>query len=467
MRCKNFPWFTTVLLAAACCASVATAEIKLPAVIGDNMVLQRDVPLPVWGWAEPAEMVSVTFDNQSITAKTGKDGRWSVTLKEAKVGPPREIAIRGSKSEALTLKNVLVGEVWVCSGQSNMEWPMTRTMNSAEEIAAAKFPNIRLFNVKRLKAAEPQDNCEGQWQQCAPETVAGFSAVGFLFGRHLHYELDVPVGLIESAWGGTPAELWTRREVLESDPALKDLAPHGSSLYNGMIAPLIPYAIRGAIWYQGESNCSRAYQYRTLFPAMIKNWRDDWKQGDFPFGFVQLAPFRYGRLDPACCAELWEAQLLTLKNSPNTGMAVTTDIGNVGNIHPPNKQDVGRRLGLWARGTVYGEKDLVYSGPIYKSMNVEGEKIRLEFDHVGGGLAASDEKPLKDFTIAGEDERFVPATATIDGETIVVRADAVKNPVAVRFGWYDTAMPNLVNKEGLPASPFRTDTFKGVTQPDE
>ena len=230
-----------------------------------------------------------------------------------------------------------------------------------------------------------------------------------------------------------------------------------------MIAPLIPYAIRGAIWYQGESNIGRAYQYRTLFPAMIANWRADWGQGDFPFGFVQLAPYPLWTSNPACCAELREAQLMTLKSMPNTGMAVTMDIGNVKDIHPKNKQDVGRRLALWALAKVYG-RELVYSGPIYKSMAVEGDKIRLQFDHVGGGLTASDGKPLVEFTIAGADQKFVPAVAQIDGNAIVVHSDQVAQPAAVRYAWRDEATPNLANKEGLPASPFRTDAWKGVTE---
>jgi len=464
MRGKGFLKLAASFLLGLCMLSAAVAEVKLPAIISSNMVLQRGIALPVWGWAEPGEMVAVTCAGQSVATKAGKDGRWQVALKELQPGPPRQMVVTGSSGSKITLKNILVGEVWVCSGQSNMEWPLARTRNAKEEIAAAKYPNIRLFHVGRARAEEPQSDCKGQWKPCAPEATAGFSAVGYLFGRHLHKELQVPVGLIESAWGGTPAEFWTSRKVLESEPALKSLVARGSVLYNGMIAPLIPYAIRGAIWYQGESNVARAYQYRTLFPAMIRNWRSDWGQGDFPFGFVQLAPFRYGRQDPACCAELWEAQLLTLRSVPNTGMAVTTDISNVRNIHPANKQDVGKRLGLWAMATVYGKKDLVYSGPIYKSMKVEGEKIRVEFDHVGGGLASRDDKPLSHFTIAGEDRKFVPAAAEIDGETIVVHSDQVSKPVAVRFAWIDTAEPNLMNKEGLPASPFRTDKFKGVTE---
>jgi sialate O-acetylesterase len=231
-----------------------------------------------------------------------------------------------------------------------------------------------------------------------------------------------------------------------------------------MIAPLLPYGVRGAIWYQGESNVSRAYQYRTLFPVMIRDWRAAFARPDMPFGFVQIAPFRYGGQDPANCAELWEAQLLTLKNVPNTGMVVTTDIGNIQDIHPKNKQDVCKRLGLWARATVYGQKDLVYSGPIYKSMAVEGNKIRLTFDHVGSGLITRDGKAPTDFTIAGADQKFLPAIAAIDGNTVVVSNDEIKEPAAVRFAWYDTAMPNLCNKESLPASPFRTDQWKGLTE---
>jgi len=465
MRGKGVFWAVVFFLFAIFHVTVVPAEIRLPAIVGDHMVLQSGQPLPIWGWADPGEMVAVTIPGQSVTAKAGEDGRWQVKLAKLEPGDPFDMAVTGSSGSKVIVKDILVGEVWVCSGQSNMEWPVTRALQPEKEIAAANFPNIRLFIVQRKKSPQPETDCLGAWTRCSPDSVPGFSAVGYFFGRHLHRELDVPVGLIKTSWGGTPAELWTRREVLEGDPALKPLAERGSTLYNGMIAPLIPLGIRGAIWYQGEANCSRAYQYRTLLPAMIQNWRTDWGQGDFPFGIVQLAPFRYGRLDPACCAELWEAQLLTHKNVPNTGLVVTTDIGNVSNIHPTNKQEVGRRLGLWALATVYGKEDLVYSGPIYKSMAIEGDKIRLRFDHVGGGLASRDGKPLSHFTIAGADKRFHPATATIDGDTVVVRSEEVKRPIAVRYAWRDDAVPNFGNQEGLPASPFRTDTFPGVTEP--
>ncbi|MBN1589524.1 MAG: 9-O-acetylesterase [Pirellulales bacterium] len=475
-----------VFLALVCLSvSAAWAEIKLPALVGSNMVLQCDMPVPVWGWAEPGETVTVRFAGQSVEATAGADGRWQATLAKLKTGKPAPMVIEGSKSGKVVLKNVLVGEVWLCSGQSNMDMSTAGVNNAKAEIAAAKYPKIRLFKVNRELADKPKDNCVGQWVPCSPKTVPGFSAVGYFFGRELQKDLNVPIGLIQSAWGGTPAESWTAMPALEAQSSLAPLlarwekqvkkdkralrSPHRpSSIFNAMIAPLVPYTIRGVIWYQGESNATRAYQYRTIFPTMIRNWREIWGQPELPFGFVQIAPYQYNkRKNPRnvqCCPELWEAQLLTLKSLPVMGMAVTTDIGNINNIHPKNKQDVGKRLGLWARATVYGKKDLVYSGPIYRSMKIDGDTIRLTFDHVGGGLSTSDDKPLSHFTIAGKDQQFHPAQAKIDGDTIVVSSDQVKQPVAVRFGWHETAEPNLVNKEGLPASPFRTDSWKGVTE---
>jgi sialate O-acetylesterase len=471
MRCR------TLLRVLLCCAFVAlatatvSAAVKLPALIADNMVLQRGQPIPIWGWADKGEDVSVTLGKQELAAKADDNGRWKVTFDKLDVGRPLEMTVKGSSGNTITVKNIAVGEVWICSGQSNMEMGVGMCNNAQQEIAAAKYPQIRLFKVTKEKAAQPAVDVKGRWEPCSPQAVAadgwgGFSAAAYFFGRHLHKQLKVPVALIDTCWGGTPAEFWTSRKALEANPALKPLAQGESScLYNGMIAPLIPYAIRGAIWYQGESNVAAAHRYRTLFPAMIANWRADWGQGDFPFGFVQIAPFNYhnGGADPRACAELWEAQRMTLDAAPNTGMAVTTDITDLNDIHPKNKQEVGRRLALWALAKVYGRK-LVYSGPMYKSMAVEDGKIRLQFDHCGGGLAARDGKPLSDFTIAGSDQKFVPAVATIDGDSIVVSSDKVASPVAVRFAWRDDATPNFANKEGLPASPFRTDSWKGVTE---
>jgi sialate O-acetylesterase len=462
-------WVVALALLLSSASAALRAEVKLAGVFGDNMVLQRDMAVPVWGWADKGEEITVQIAGQTKTAKAGDNGRWQVTLDKLQVGEPLEMTVKGSTGEERKLSNILVGEVWICSGQSNMEMGVGACNHAKEEIAAADYPNIRLFTVPKNKTAEPTTELKSRWLPCTPtnlgaEDWASFSAAAYFFGRQLNKELNVPIGLIHTSWGGTPAEFWTSRKTLDADPALKPLA-HGDSscLYNGMIAPLIPFAIRGAIWYQGESNAGRAYQYRTLFPAMIRDWRTDWAEGDFPFGFVQIAPFDYGNADPACWAELCEAQAMTLTTVPSTGMAVTVDIGDVKDIHPKNKQDVGQRLALWALAKVYG-KDVVYAGPSYKSMAVEGNKIRVQFESVGGGLVSRDGKPLGEFTIAGEDQKFVPATAELDGDSVVVSSPEVASPVAVRFAWRDDTQPNLSNKDGLPAGPFRTDSWKGVTE---
>ena len=499
------------LLAAVCLIIVLNvlpvfADVKLPAIIGDNMLLQQKTKAPIWGWAEPGEKVSVKGSWQwfGASTKADSDGKWSVKLSTPKASKGHTIAIKANNT--ITLEDVLIGEVWICSGQSNMHFLLRNSDGGPEAAASADYPDIRLFTVKAAFAKEPQTDCTGQWSKCSPETTPDFSAVGYYFGKELHTELDIPIGLIHTSWGGTPAEAWTRQEILESDT---DFAPilerqeqmvrnlpqaleqyetalerwpqqakkareagkkaprkpqqpternqrSPSSLYNAMIAPLIPYSIKGAIWYQGEANAARAYQYRKLFPAMIANWRQDWDRGDFPFYFVQIAPFNGQN------PEIRESQMLTMKTVKNTGMAVTMDIGNPENIHPANKQDVGKRLSLWALAKNYGKKNLVYSGPIYEKMKVDGNKIKLYFDHIGGGLLARG-GALTDFTIAGKDKQFTEAKATIDGDTIIVSSRDVKNPVSVRFGWTNAAEPNLFNKEGLPASPFRTDDWPGET----
>ncbi|MBE0534490.1 MAG: sialate O-acetylesterase [Phycisphaerae bacterium] len=482
--------------------------VRLPSVIGSNMVMQQRFEAPIWGWADPGRVVYVRaswlWTQRQATA--GDNGRWQVVLPTPAAGGPYCITI-SDRDGATVLDNILIGEVWVGSGQSNMQWTVSSSNNAQEEIANAKYPGIRLFHVTRKVAETAQDDCEGSWQECSPEAVGGFSAAAYFFGRELHNELNVPVGLIHTSWGGTPAEAWTRREILGANDDFKPILdryqkvldtweqvqsdyqnrveewkkasaqakadgtrapaypgqpygpghPHSpAGLYNAMIAPLIPYGIRGAIWYQGESNAGRAYQYRTLFPAMIDNWRQDWKQGAFPFYFVQIAPYK------GQTPEIREAQLIALRNTVNTGMAVTMDIGDPEDIHPRNKQDVGKRLALWALAKDYGRQDIVYSGPLYKGMKVEGDRIRLFFDYAAGGLAAKD-GPLTYFTIAEAEGDFVPADAVIDGETIVVSSEAVKKPAAVRYGWQNSAEPNLFNKAGLPASPFRTDDRPGET----
>ena len=455
----------------AASAVVVWAEVKLPKILGDNMVLQQQTEVRLWGWADPDEEVTVQFQEQKVSTKADANGRWLVKLRTPEAGGPYEVQVTG-KSNQITLRNVLVGEVWIGSGQSNMQWPVSRSDNAQQEIATAKYPKIRLFTVAHKISDTPLDDCEGAWVECSPETVGGFSAVAYFFGRYLHQELGVPVGLINSSWGGTICEAWTSRQALQADEDFQPLLERAkqfnpknpnqpSVLFNAMIHPILPLVIRGALWYQGESNVGRAAQYTKLFPTMIQDWRKRWQIGDFPFYYVQLAPFRYGKAHPECLPELWEAQLQTLR-LPNTGMVVTTDIGNIKDIHPSNKQEVGRRLALWALAKIHG-KPIVYSGPLYDGYTVEGNKIRIKFQHADDGLVCKGDR-LTHFTIAGEDKKFVPAEAVIDGSTVVVSSPLVAKPVAVRFGWEDTAEPNLFNKAGLPASPFRTDHFPMVAE---
>lgn len=492
----------SVLLTLLASAAALQADVKLPALISDHMLLQQQGPVRIWGWADPGESVTVGFLGQKVAGKAGADGRWAIFLKPLKAGQAGEMTIAGKNS--IKIQDVLVGDVWVGSGQSNMGFTMARVDRAEQEIAAANFPQIRLFSVKLQVADQPAEDTTGKWVLCSPETVKNFSAVLYLFGREIHQTRKMPVGLINSSWGGTPAQSWTTRGTLESDPALKFILddwkltlerypaakekydaqlaawktaaaearqsgktppaaprpPAGpghqntpGGLYNAMISPLIPYAIKGAVWYQGESNASatHAYAYRRLFRAMIEDWRRDWNIGPFPFGFVQLANFKSNVYWPV----LRESQSETL-NLRNTGQAVIIDVGMADDIHPTNKQDVGHRLALWARATVYGEK-LVYSGPVYRTATTEGGKMRLWFDHVGGGLEARGGGKLTGFVIAGSDGNFVPADATVDGETIVVSCSQVPEPVAVRYAWEDNPACNLINREGIPASPFRTD----------
>ena len=448
---------------------LAEADVRLPRIFSDHMVLQRDHVVPVWGWADPGERVTVTFGGTTATAVTGSDGSWTVQLDRQPAGGPHRLQVQGENE--LIVEDVWLGEVWVCSGQSNMEWPVHRTEDADQVIAAGDYPMIRTIKSPHHTSTEPLDDLfGGEWQICSPQTVADFSAVAYFFGRKLQTKLEVPVGLINLSWGGTCCEAWTSREVLAADDAFAAIlertdaeqdnsTPHrGAVLFNSMIAPVIPYRIRGVIWYQGESNIDRAVQYAKLFPAMIADWRTRWKQGDFPFLFVQIAPFRYRGQHPQLCAELWDSQLQTLRAVGNTGMAVTTDIAMLRDIHPPNKKDVGRRLAAWALADTYSHQ-CIPSGPLYRSMKIDGDTIGLRFDYVGKGLCSSDGKPLSEFTVSSVDGHFLPTRATIEGDTVLVRCDAIAEPVAVRFAFYDSAQPNLVNSAGLPASPFRTDDF--------
>lgn len=474
---RRLPLALVLLLAAA---APASAAVELASVFGDGMVLQRDRPIAVWGRAEPGEKVTVTLAGRSATARAAAaDGRWRVELPAVAAGGPHELVVEGK--DRVAVKDVLVGDVWLCSGQSNMEFAARAAASWAEAAKEADLPRLRLFHGTRAVAAEPADDVKGTWTASTAASAAGFSAVGWFFGRELLRELDVPIGLIEVAWGGTPAEAWTPREALARVPRLRPLldrgkpgaapSPHqASTLWNGMVAPLVPLAVRGVIWYQGESNAGRAAEYRVLFPTMIKAWRDAFGREDLPFAFVQLANFggRGGPTQPSGgpspWAELREAQLLTLRALPHTGMAVTIDIGDAGDIHPKNKRDVGGRLARWALATVYG-RDLEWSGPLFAKMQRAGKDAKLTFDHAAG-LTTTDGKPPAGFAVAGEDGNFFPGVARIEDGAVIVSHPDGRTVRAVRYAWANAPAErlNLVNGAGLPASPFRTDDLPMVTE---
>ncbi|HKS35546.1 MAG TPA: sialate O-acetylesterase, partial [Verrucomicrobiae bacterium] len=490
--------------------SGARADVKLPALFSDNMVLQQGTRVPVWGWADEGEKVTVTFRGRKVST-TATKGKWRVTLPVQKVGGPDRFIVEGRNR--IELGNVLVGEVWVCSGQSNMEWSMSRSFEPEKDITGSANPGLRLFTVPKRRADEPANDVKSSWQECHPEAVRSFSAVAYYFGRDLQKARGVPVGLIHTSWGGSPAEVWMSQDVLASNPRYKTeiLDPYPAALkryqegiaqweketaelksedkqpargrpgaiwkpaelYNGMIAPLIPYSIKGAIWYQGESNAGRAHQYRNLFTDMIRNWRRDWAQDDFPFLAVQLAPWDRNKKrsveeitaapGDSDWAELREAQLLATKTLANVGLAVITDVGDKDDIHPAKKEPVGARLALQARRIAYGEK-IPASGPLYRSMKVKGNRAVLSFDNVVGGLETRGGR-LRGFSLCGEDGKFVWANAEIDDDKVSVSSPLVARPVAVRYGWADYPVVNLFNRAGLPASPFRTDDFPMITAP--
>jgi len=443
-------------------------QIRLPAVIGDNMVLQQKSEAAVWGWGEPGSEIKVTgsWNNDTVKTKISNHSFWSVKLKTPAAGGPFTVNIKSN--EELTLKNVMIGEVWICSGQSNMEWSADHNlMNAQEEIKNANYPDIRLFHVKKIATETPQDNCFAKWEECSPSTMHSFSSVGYFFSRNLHQNLNIPIGIIEVAWGGTPAEVWVNADLVESDPLLRSSAqklitydwwPNKPGVaYNAMISPLIHFSIAGAIWYQGEGNTLNYESYRNLMGTLIENWRSDFGK-EFPFYYVQIAPFTYS--PETRSAMIREMQMQTMNNVPKTGMVVVSDlVDDVKNIHPANKQDVGKRLANWALGETYGVKELAYKHPQYESMKLEKSKIRITLSNVPTGLIQKGDD-LKFFEISGADMVFVPASAKIDGNTVVVWAKTIKMPEAVRFSFSNDAIGNLFSKEGLPVAPFRTDEWE-------
>jgi sialate O-acetylesterase len=452
------------LLASLVCAAPAFAAVRLPAIISDHMVLQRAAQAPLWGWADPQEKVSVRIDHQTRSTRAGADGRWRVDL-DLRDAPasPTSIAIRG-EHDAIEVKDVLVGEVWLASGQSNMEKPLgvqhgqKPTFDAEAEIAAADHPDIRLFKVAKTKATQPASDVPGQWVRCTPASIdqTHFSAAAYFFGRRLQEQLHTPVGLIDSTWGGTRIEPWTA-------PAAGADAS-GAVFYNGMIAGLVPFAITGAIWYQGESNIigtDDGAAYTPKMEALVAGWRRQW-QAAFPFYYVQVAPHLYHVvrhaqvIDPQAEPRLWEAQAQALR-IPGTGMVVTTDlVDDLADIHPRDKKSVGVRLANLALAGTYAKTGIEANGPMFRAMRVEGGKAILSFDHADG-LAARDGKALSWFDVAGEDGRYYPAAAVIEQDKVVVSSPQVARPAAVRFGWDEAARPNLVNKAGLPAAPFRSE----------
>jgi sialate O-acetylesterase len=490
MRCLLF------VLCLGALPTTARADIKPHALCAEGMVLQQKSNAKIWGTADKGEKITVTFRDKKASATADEDGRFVVAVSTGEAGGPFEMTIAGNNT--ITYKDVLVGEVWICSGQSNMEQSVNGSDKADRELAtsAPHNANLRMFTVRKTPLTTPQADTAGKWTDADPKTVGNFSAVGYFFGRNLNENLKVPVGLIHTSWGGTRIETWMSEAALapweKASPSAKPGNPNGASqLYNGMIHPLLNYSVKGAIWYQGESNAGQAFKYRSLQPAMIENWRADFKNPDLAFYFVQLAPFTAVRKVPgeSDWAELREAQTLTLKTVKNTGQAVITDCGDEADIHPVPKRPIGVRLALAARGQTYGEK-IVYSGPMYKSVKFDGNKAVLTFDHIGGGLVgkelvatpsynknaknasayrvkegSSDTPILVGFTVCGKDKVFHPATGDVIGDTVVVSSDKVDAPIAVRYGWANYPVCNLYNREGLPASPFRTDDFRGITQP--
>jgi sialate O-acetylesterase len=442
------------------------ANVTPNSLFQNNMVLQRGKPIAVFGKATSEKSVQVTFKNKTYVAKV-ENGYWKLYLDTAKAGGPFELTIKGSNK--ITFSNVLVGEVWLCSGQSNMAMQMKgnfgQPINGSNiAILKSKNSNLRLFTVKRNLSNKPIDILEGDWKLANPESVKEFSATAYYFGKQLQETLNVPVGLICSAWGGTPAEAWTTNEVIKTqfkkfngwNKKQKSPQKNPSVLYNGMIHPLKPFTIKGAIWYQGEANKNYYQNYTDLFSSMITSWRKVWNQGDFPFYFVQIAPLGWGGENQAY---LREAQLNTFLSVKNTGMAVTLDIGEKESIHPAEKQKVGERLALWALANDYGFKSIEYCGPIYKSMKIKNSKAYLEFNYAPQGVYNFG-KELTGFKIAGEDKVFYDATAQIEKGKLSVWSKEVKKPIAVRYGFQDWIDGSLFNTSGLPASSFRTDNWE-------
>ena len=513
MKRYLLPLYLALALITIFPAQLNAEPLRLPSIISDHMVLQRDQPVAIWGWAAPDSEVSVSFKGQSTTTRADDIGKWRINLEPMPADAnPAQMTVTTS-DQTLTIEDILVGEVWLCSGQSNMEWSVDRSDNAEDEITAANWPLIRHIKAPHRPSMQPMDDIDAAWEVCSPETAAKFTAVGYYFGRTLHKELNVPVGLVNSSWGGTLIEPWIPISGFAQVPALKDqydeiavkqpdslaykaaasaymvklndwlqasqqllkdhdpltespafpdqLKPYTSHqsptmLFNGMLQPFIPYTIKGSIWYQGESNRARGIQYLDYTRAQLLGWREHWEQPDLPYYYVQIAPYQYSDDHPHELPRFWEAQAEIEKQIANTGMVVVSDIGNLKDIHPTNKQGVGKRLANMALKRTYGHEDIIDSGPRYESMRIEGNKLILTFTNTGDGLASRDGEPLNWFELAGEAQPWTDATATITApDTVSVSAEGITHPVAIRFAWHKLAEPNLMNSANLPAAPFR------------
>lgn len=443
-------------------AGVAQADITVHRLFGNNGILQRGTKAPVWGTTDQPEPVTVTFGEQTVTA-TPANGRWQVELAPMEASAtPRDLTVQQG-DQTLVLKNIVVGDIWLCGGQSNMEWPIKMSAGKEEAISASTNPNLRLFSVKFHSVTQPQTELgDGNWFEASPSSVPDFSAVGYFFGRDLQKQLQVPIGLISSNVGGTAAERWMRKSAIEGNSEIKDMSqPQGRcDLYNGMIAPLAPCAIKGAIWYQGEANADRPYHYRHVLSAMINDWRSTFGQPELPFFIVELAPFTKIVDEPT--DQTWstvrESMQWVANHLPMVDTVSIVDVGDEKDIHPRQKQPVGARLAIAARAHVYGDK-ITPAGPEFESVSFNGNQAIVKLKNVGSGLEARDGE-LKGFTLAGDDKKFHKASARIEGDTVVVTCDAVPAPKAVRFGWANYPVVNLWNKDGLPASTFRSDDWE-------
>ena len=516
MKTIFFHGILTAILSSFFSLGFIHAEVRLPKIFGSHMVLQQGKPIQVWGWANPGESVTVQIGEAKQTAVANAQGEWKLSLPAMKAGGPYLMKVNGTNE--IAMENIMIGEVWLCSGQSNMEMGMKMFHISPQEIAAADHPNVRLMLVENRWTERPQRDIEGTWKVCTPQSIAeggwnGFSATAYYFGRELQQQLGVAVGLIDADWGGTRIESWTAPEGFAAVPALKEesdrvqwanptnpahqqrlqqalgeldqwhrsareawqssqaapAAPtfpvelrgpqelqQATALYNGMIHPLAPIGIRGAIWYQGESNMGDGMRYADRMNALITGWRQVWRQGDFPFYFVQIAPFLYPDKPPQMAPEIWEAQTMASQSIPNTGMVVINDVGELQDIHPQDKRTVGLRLAALALAKTYGKKQTIFSGPVFQSLRAQGPELHVHFDHAHGGLTTRDGKTPDWFEIIDAEEGdFVPASARISGNKVILSSPQVKNPVAMRFAWSHVAMPNLMNGKGLPAGAFR------------